>query len=106
MKFFPGATIEDMYDYLKPLLKKCPKSIILHIGTKNTVNDTSRIVLDKILSLKAFIEKALPDCNVFIPNLSLRTDNAKGSLKLITSTNIYQHCRLRSLIIVTLVMLD
>ena len=88
MKSFPGATIEDMYDYIKPLLKKCPKNIILHIGTNNTVNDTSRIVLDKILSLKAFVEKALPDCNVCISNLTLRTDNAKASL---TVNNVNQH---------------
>ena len=88
MKSFPGATIEDMYDYIKPLLKKCPKNIILHIGTNNTVHDTSRIVLDKILSLKAFVEKALPDCNVCISNLTLRTDNAKASL---TVNNVNQH---------------
>ena len=77
-----------MYDYLKALLKKCPKNIILHIGTNNTVNDTSRIVLDKILSLKAFVEKALPDCNVCISNFTLRTDNAKASL---TVNNVNQH---------------
>ena len=80
VKSFPGATIEDMYDYIKPLLKKCPKNIMLHIGTNNTVNDTSRRVLDKIFSLKEFVEKALPDCNVCISNLTLRTDNVKASL--------------------------
>ena len=74
VKSFPGATIEDMYDYIKPPLKKCPKNIILHIGRNNTVNYTSRIVLD--ISLKAFVEKVLPDCNVRISNLTLRTDNA------------------------------
>ena len=42
----PGATIGDMYDYITPLLNKCSKNIILHIGTNNTVNETSRIVLD------------------------------------------------------------
>ena len=57
-KSFPGAAIEDMYYYIKPLLKKCPKNIILHIGTNNTVNGTSTIVLDKLLSLKSFVEKA------------------------------------------------
>ena len=88
MKSFPGATIKDMYDYIKPLLRKCPKNIILHIWTNNTVNDTSRIVLDKLLSLKAFVEKALPDCNVCISNLTLRTDNAKASL---TVNNVNQH---------------
>ena len=62
--------------------------MILHIGTNNTINDTSRIVLDKILSLKAFVEKALPDCDVCISNLNLRTDNSKASL---TVNNVNQH---------------
>ena len=88
VKSFPGATIEDMYDYIKPLLKKCPKNIILHIGTNNTVHDTSRIVVDKILSLKVFVEKALPDCNVCISNLTLRTDNSKASFAV---NNVNQH---------------
>ena len=88
VKSFPRATVEDMYDYIKPLLKKCHKNIILHLGTNNTDNDTSRIVLDKILSLKAFVKEALLDCNVCISNLTLRTDNAKASL---TVNNFNQH---------------
>ena len=69
-----------MYDYIKPQLRKCSKNIILNIGTNNTVNEISRTVLDKLLSLKAFVEKTLPDCNVCISNLTLRTDNEKASL--------------------------
>ena len=38
---FPGATTDDMYDYLKLLLTKAPDNIILHIGTNNAVNETS-----------------------------------------------------------------
>ena len=72
-----GATIEDIYDYINPLLKKFSKNIILHIRTNNTVNETSGIVLDKLLPLKVFVEKVLPDCNACISNLTLRTDNAK-----------------------------
>ena len=33
VKNFPGATIDDMYDYIKPLLRKCPDNITLHVGT-------------------------------------------------------------------------
>ena len=88
MKSFPGATIEDGYDYINPLLKKCPKNIILHIGSNNIVNETSRVALDKLLSLKAFVEKAFLDCNVCISSLILRTDNAKASL---TVNNVNQH---------------
>ena len=52
----------------------------LHIDTNNTVNETSRTMLDELLSLKAFVEKTLPDCNACNSNLTLRTDNAKPSL--------------------------
>ena len=72
-----GATIEGIYDYINPLLKKFSKNIILHIRTNNTVNETSGIVLDKLLPLKVFVKKVLPDCNACISNLTLRTDNAK-----------------------------
>ena len=58
----------------------------MHIHTNNTVNKTSRTVLDKLLSLKALVEKTLPDCNVCISNLALRTDNAK-----LTVNNLNEH---------------
>ena len=35
---FPGVTITDMYDHLKPILKRNLEFLILHIGT----NDTSK----------------------------------------------------------------
>ena len=68
------------------------KNIILHLGTSNTVNETSRIVLDKLLSLKA-----LTYCNICISNLTLRTDNAKASL---TVNNVNQHLSILQLDII------
>ena len=85
MKSFLGATIEDMHDYIKSLLKKMSKKIILNIDTNSTVNETSGIVLDKLLSLKAFVEKTLPDC---FSNSTLTTDNTKASL---TVNNLNEH---------------
>ena len=79
MESFPGAIIENIYDYIKLLLMKCSKNIILHVGTSNTINETSTIVLGKLLSLKAFAEKVLTDCNVCISNLTLKRNNAKAS---------------------------
>ena len=80
VRSFPGATTKDMHDYIKPLLKKAPDNIILHIGTNDTVNYTSRAVLDNILSLKTFIEKSLPNSQVSISNIINRTDNGKATL--------------------------
>ena len=68
LTFSPGATTHDMYDYLKPLLKKNP-DIILHVGTNNLVKETSRGILNEICSLKNFIEKLCPTCKVIVSNL-------------------------------------
>ena len=47
VKSFPGATIEDMEDFVKPLLRKKPDNVVLHIRT----NDLNTQELD--LQLKA-----------------------------------------------------
>ena len=82
VKNFPGVTIDDMYDYIKPLLKRCPDNII-YVETVNTVNEPSKMVLDKLLNLKKFIEHTLPESNVVISNLITRTENGKASLTVI-----------------------
>ena len=69
VKNVPTVTIDDIYDYVKPLLKKCPNNIILHVGTNNTINESSKVVLDKLLDLMKFIENTLPESNVVISNL-------------------------------------
>ena len=35
IRSFPGATVSDMFDYIKPLLKKRPEKIILVIGAND-----------------------------------------------------------------------
>ena len=81
---FLGATVDDMYDYIKSLLKKCPDKIILLVGTNNTVVDEpSKMVLDELLKLRKFIEHTLPESNVVISNLITRIDNCKACLTVI-----------------------
>ena len=76
---FSGATIEDMYDYLKPMLRKCPENVILRVGTNNAAREPARIVFDKLLSLKSFIEKTLPNCKISMSNLIKRTDSNEAA---------------------------
>ena len=84
---FSGATIEDMYDYLKPILKKRPDNIILHVGTNNAAREPPRVAFDKLLSLKSFIEKTLPNCKISISNLIKRTDNNEAA------KTVFVHCK-------------
>ena len=79
-----------MYDYIKPLLKGCPDNIVLHGGVNNMVNEPSKLVLDKLLNLKKFVEHTLRESNVVIFNLITRTDNGRASLTVI-KTNEHLH---------------
>ena len=85
---FPGASADDMNHYLRPLLQKCPETIILHVSTNNCVNEFSRVVLDKIFNLKTFIQISLPHCKVIISNSINRKDDGKASL---TVGNLNNH---------------
>ena len=59
VKHFPGAIINGLYDYIKPLLEKYPDNKTLHVGTSDMVNEPSKLVVGKLLDLKKFIEKTL-----------------------------------------------
>ena len=89
VRAFPEASIEDMEDYIKPLLRKEPDIIVLHIGTNNATCDTSRTILDKILTFKNDIEKKLPSSKVLISNIVKRC-NGKASL---TIKNFNEHLK-------------
>ena len=82
VRCFPGATISDMFDYLKPLFKNNPESVIIHIGTNDSTKSSSRELLDKMLELKSFISSNLPTSKVIISSPVLRTDNGKAMLTL------------------------
>ena len=56
-----GATTYYMKDILKQYLKRSPTNIILHVGSNNSTNDSSGVILNKLLSLKNFIHTELPE---------------------------------------------
>ena len=60
------------------------------MGTNNTVNESSKVVLGKLLDLKKFMKNTLPESNVAISNLITQTNNGKTSLTVI-KPNEYLH---------------
>ena len=79
VRAFPGATIDDLYDYLNPLLKKKPSNIILHIGSNDSLDKTAQEIATEIIYLKAYIESAVPGINIFWSCPVLRTDNRNAN---------------------------
>ena len=83
VRSFPGATIADMKDYLKPLLRKNPTTLILHVGTNDASNgkENADEIFNDLLELKNEILRTLPSCHVIISMPTLRKDNTKANGK-------------------------
>ena len=72
---FPGATISDMHDYLKPLLKKNPTNIILHVCTNDAPHSSSDKIVHDLKELMDSIMAALPSVKLFFSCPLMRRDN-------------------------------
>ena len=88
VRAFPGATVDDMHDYLKPLLKKNPSNIILHIGSNDSIHKTANEIFKEIENLNSFIKEIIPDVNIYYSCPILRTDNAQANAVLNNLNNL------------------
>ena len=77
VRSFPGATLDDMVDYLRPLLRKKPDRVLLHAATNDAINHNANDIIQKILDVKAFIENEVKGCTVIISSPINRLDNQK-----------------------------
>ena len=67
-----------MYDDLKPILKRHPEFLILHIGTNDTSKYTSNEIVDKALASKRFVVSQNKECKVIISTLTIRADSSRN----------------------------
>ena len=74
VKSFPGATTEDLEDYIKPSLKHEPDVIVIHIGTNDLRSNTSSgEIAERIFNLASSVKN---ECNeVAISSIINRRDN-------------------------------
>ena len=74
VKCFPGATVDDMYDNMKPILRRNPEYLIIHVGTNDAVNLLPNEILDRVLALKNNIMETNKNCKVIISMPTNRCD--------------------------------
>jgi hypothetical protein len=72
---FPGATVEDMVDFVKPIIRKRPKKIILHVGTNNLKRDNPEKIGKKIIDLANDLKKQHSSVEIAISSIIHRTDD-------------------------------
>ena len=76
VKSFSGSEIEDMADYLKPLIRKTPEETIVHVATNDVKDDTksAEAIAAGILNLGNQIKDKLPNTKVSFSSLIVRND--------------------------------
>ena len=67
-----------MYFNLIPLLRKKPAALILHVGTTNSLNETSFQIYDNLLN--PFVKENNPNCLVVLSSPIDRLDDGKVAL--------------------------
>ena len=85
---FSGARIEDINQYIIPIIKKQPDYLILHAGTNDATTNTSKKIVDDLLILKSNISKQLPSCSIILSKPIVRHDDRKANL---TIRNVNKH---------------
>ena len=89
---FPGCTTEDMHDFIKPLLRKNPDEIILHVGTNSLRScDTPRACADEIIDLATMVSCESPE-KIALSSLVCRSDDEALACKIAEVNRILEDC--------------
>ena len=89
VKPFPGATVSDMEDFIKPLTRRSPDKMILHVGTNDLRNNSSsKIIADSIVNIVTQIKEDSPGTAVGISAILVRNDNNELAAKATQTNNI------------------
>ena len=97
VKAFPGATTEDMCDYVRPSLKRNPDLIVLHVGTNNLRSESpAKRIAEDIIKLALNMKSNTND--VMVSGIVDRSDDVKLSAKALQVNDILnEECKMHSL---------
>ena len=107
VKSFSGARISDMDDYLKPLLRKERDEVILHVGTNNIRDESSRSVAEGIINMASQVQQDFPSTRLAISPLLPRSDNLELNDKIKEANKILNSfCSSRGLTLLHITNID
>ena len=72
---FSGAAIDDMVGFAKPVIKRKPKKIILHVGTNNLNMDQPKKIKNKVAGLVDSIKAEHPSIDVAVSSIIFKSDD-------------------------------
>ena len=82
-----------MKDFLKPVIRKEPNSIILHVGTNDVEHHTAKRVAEGVLNVTTQVTQDSPSTDVMISAILPRTDTPNLMTKVKEANRImYSFC--------------
>ena len=91
VKKFRGAATKDMEDFIKPILRKDPENIIIHVWTNDVNSQEPRLIAEGIVNLALQIEGDAPNTNIAISGLVSRADDKVSSVHKILKKFCHQN---------------
>ena len=102
VRCFQGATIQDMRDYLKPILRRNPDSITLHGGTNDTNHNKAKKIMNDIDSLCQEIKDTNPEIEIILLGFTTREDNPQAGQTVIeVNTMLENYCEATNMHLIT-----
>ena len=74
--------MDDVVDFAKPLIKRKPKKIILHVGTNNLKMDQRKKIKNKVARLADSIKAEHLSINVAVSSIIFRSDDQSLNSKI------------------------
>ena len=82
-----------MNDFIKPILKRNPKKVIVHVGTKNITKDKPKHVKQKLVKLVDEMKQEHPGLKIGISSILRRNDDPSLNSKIDrVNSHIEQYC--------------
>ncbi|XP_022785905.1 uncharacterized protein LOC111326225 [Stylophora pistillata] len=90
---FPGCTMEDMQDFVKPVLRKKPDEIILHVGTNSlrSCDTRPRACAEEIIDLAKMVSCESP-AKIALSSLLCGSDDEALASKIAEVNTILTNC--------------
>ena len=76
---------------LMPIIRKKPSHLILHAEMNEVTRFTSREILDQLLNFKKIVSEPVPNGQVIISTLTVRSDDGKAGLSIILPAIFEKH---------------
>ena len=80
---FPGATTEDMVDFVRPLAYRSPDYLIIHAGTNDLIEFIAKDITDNFKDIVETTTEIDPKIKIIFSSIIQRFDNDKLQPKVV-----------------------